>query len=171
MLLWLTPLTAASHCCTHLPPSLTHSHQSLLRRPHLPSSTDYPRAFHSTTSFHFTSPNVTPAPSAMDLLSGPAGNGMPLHCNICPKKPDFSDTSHLLTHVSSKQHLSNEFKMKLRASADVNARREIEAYERWYNEWSLSELLNERMSQKEKRGRSNGGGGGGTARRGSGGER
>ena len=93
---------------------------------------------------------------------------MPLHCNICPKKPDFSDTSHLLTHVSSKQHLSNEFRMKLRASSDMNARREMEAYEQWYNQWNLAELLNERMSQKEKRGK--GGGGGGAARRGSGGE-
>lgn len=103
----------------------------------------------------------------MDLLSGPATNGMPLHCNICPKKPDFSDTSHLLTHVSSKQHLANQFKIKVRSSADINAKRDLDAYEHWYNKWNLDELLNERLSQKERRGR---GGGNSTARRGSGGE-
>ena len=80
-----------------------------------------------------------------------AANGIPLHCNICPKKPDFSDVSHLLTHIASKGHLSNYYKVKVRSSHDEPSRRLIEAYDRWYSEWGVEELMSERMSQKDKR--------------------
>lgn len=85
-----------------------------------------------------------------------AASGIPLHCNICPKKPDFSDTSHLLTHIASKQHLSNYFKLKVRA--DPAAQRDVDEYDRWYQDWNLDDLMRERMSHKEKRGRGGGGG-------------
>lgn len=80
-----------------------------------------------------------------------AANGIPLHCNICPKKPNFSDVSHLLTHIASKGHLSNYYKVKVRSSQEVSSRLLIDAYDRWYAEWDVEELMSERMNQKDKR--------------------
>ncbi|PSN65420.1 hypothetical protein BS50DRAFT_611459 [Corynespora cassiicola Philippines] len=80
-----------------------------------------------------------------------AANAIPLHCNICPKKPKFSDVSHLLTHISSKGHLSNYYRVKVRSSTEDESRLLIEAYDRWYAEWNVEELMAERMSQKDKR--------------------
>jgi hypothetical protein len=97
-------------------------------------------------------------------MQNTTSNGIPLHCNICPKKPDFSDTSHLLTHIASKQHLSNYYKKKI--SLDAVARRDIDDYDEWYSQYNLDELMRERMSQKEKKGGRGGGGG----RRGSAGQ-
>ncbi|KAF2876289.1 hypothetical protein BDV95DRAFT_602291 [Massariosphaeria phaeospora] len=80
-----------------------------------------------------------------------AASNIPLHCNICPKKPNFSDVSHLLTHISSKGHLSNYYKVKVRSTNEDASRRLIETYDRWYAEWSVEELMSERMTQKDKR--------------------
>ncbi|KAF2034677.1 hypothetical protein EK21DRAFT_55742 [Setomelanomma holmii] len=80
-----------------------------------------------------------------------ASNSIPLHCNICPKRPNFSDVSHLLTHIASKGHLSNYYKVKVRSTSEEASRRIIEAYDRWYAEWSVEELMSERMNQKDKR--------------------
>ena len=76
---------------------------------------------------------------------------IPLHCNICPKKPNFSDVSHLLTHIASKGHLSNYYKVKVRSTNEEASRRLIEAYDQWYAEWAVEELMSERMNQKDKR--------------------
>ncbi|TKA25862.1 hypothetical protein B0A50_05617 [Salinomyces thailandicus] len=76
---------------------------------------------------------------------------IPLACNICAKRPDFSDVSHLLTHISSKGHLSSYYKLKVKASADPACRKVIEDYDDWYAEWNLDTLMRERMDQKEKR--------------------
>lgn len=76
---------------------------------------------------------------------------VPLHCNVCPTKPNFSDVSHLLTHIASKGHLSNYYKVKVRSTSEDASRRIIEAYDRWYAEWNVEELMSERMSQKDKR--------------------
>lgn len=76
---------------------------------------------------------------------------IPLHCNICPKRPDFSDVSHLLTHIASKGHLSNYYKVKVRSSHEEASRRIIDAYDRWYAEWGVEQLMSERMNQKDKR--------------------
>ncbi|CAK4029423.1 Hypothetical predicted protein [Lecanosticta acicola] len=92
----------------------------------------------------------------MSLLSTNDPN-IPLHCNVCPKKPDFSDVSHLLTHVASKGHLSHYFRIKVRASTDSAAQKIVDDYDEWYLEWNLDELMRERMNQKErKRGSSSG---------------
>ncbi|KAH7072913.1 hypothetical protein BKA63DRAFT_416673 [Paraphoma chrysanthemicola] len=80
-----------------------------------------------------------------------ASSSIPLHCNICPKRPNFSDVSHLLTHIASKGHLSNYYKVKVRSTSEDASRRLIEAYDRWYAEWSVEELMSERMNQKDKR--------------------
>ncbi|KAF1838645.1 hypothetical protein BDW02DRAFT_488541 [Decorospora gaudefroyi] len=76
---------------------------------------------------------------------------IPLHCNICPKKPNFSDVSHLLTHIASKGHLSNYYKVKVRSTHEEASRRLIETYDHWYAEWAVEELMSERMNQKDKR--------------------
>ncbi|KAF2108990.1 hypothetical protein BDV96DRAFT_503620 [Lophiotrema nucula] len=80
-----------------------------------------------------------------------AANGIPLHCNICPKKPTFSDVSHLLTHIASKGHLSNYYKVKVRSGTEDACRRLIESYDRWYAQWNVEELMSDRMNQKDKR--------------------
>ncbi|KAJ5020341.1 hypothetical protein J3E73DRAFT_386809 [Bipolaris maydis] len=54
---------------------------------------------------------------------------IPLHCNICPKKPNFRDVSHLLTHIASKGHLSNYYKVKVRSTNEESSRQRIEAYD------------------------------------------
>lgn len=76
---------------------------------------------------------------------------IPLHCNICPKKPNFSDVSHLLTHIASKGHLSNYYKVKVRSTNEDASRRLIETYDQWYAEWAVEELMSDRMNQKDKR--------------------
>jgi hypothetical protein len=76
---------------------------------------------------------------------------VPLHCNICQKRPKFSDVSHLLTHIASKGHLSNYYKVKVRASSDPVSRALIEEYDQWYAEWNVEDLMSERMSLKDKK--------------------
>jgi len=78
-------------------------------------------------------------------------NDIPLHCSICPRRPNFSDVSHLLTHIASKGHLSNYYKVKVRSTSEEASRRLIESYDRWYAEWNVEELMSERMAQKDKR--------------------
>lgn len=74
-----------------------------------------------------------------------------LKCSICPKKPYFSDTSHLLTHVSSKGHLSNLHKLQVRSHQEMEAGVELAGYNQWYQQFGLGQLLSERLQQKETR--------------------
>lgn len=104
----------------------------------------------------------------MSLLAQDASN-IPLHCNICPKRPDFSDVSHLLTHIASKGHLSWYFRTKVKGSTDASSQKVIDDYDEWYEEWDVATLMQERMSQKEKK-RASGARRVDTSRRGSGGE-
>ncbi|KAF2157118.1 hypothetical protein K461DRAFT_317266 [Myriangium duriaei CBS 260.36] len=76
---------------------------------------------------------------------------IPLHCNICQKKPKFSDISHLLTHIASKGHLSTYYKIKVRSSTEDAARQLIEEYDSWYATWRIESLMSERMNTKEIR--------------------
>jgi hypothetical protein len=72
-----------------------------------------------------------------------------LNCSICPKQSTFSDTSHLLTHVSSKGHLSNLHKLQVRSYQEISASHQLAAYNQWYQQHDLGRLLSERMVQKE----------------------
>ena len=72
-----------------------------------------------------------------------------LNCSICPKQPTFSDLSHLLTHVSSKRHLSNLHKLQVRSYQEISASHQLSAYNQWYQQHDLGRLLSERMIQKE----------------------
>jgi hypothetical protein len=72
-----------------------------------------------------------------------------LNCSICPKQQTFSDTSHLLTHLSSKGHLSNLHKLQVRSYQEISAGHQLAAYNQWYQQHDLGRLLSERMIQKE----------------------
>ena len=74
---------------------------------------------------------------------------IPLICIICPSRPNFSDLSHLLTHVSSKAHLSHKFKTQVRAATDPDAQRTLDSYEEWYGNNGLEGLLSDRLATKE----------------------
>ena len=80
---------------------------------------------------------------------------VPLHCNICPKQPDFSDISHLLTHIGSKGHLSHYFKAQVRGRQDASVRHQLDIYDQWYTENQIERLLSQRMILKDSK-RSNG---------------
>ncbi len=80
---------------------------------------------------------------------------IPLLCNICPKHPDFSDISHLLTHVSSKGHLSHYFKAQVRSRQEPQFLQKLEAYDRWYDQHHIEKLLSQRMVLKESKGINN----------------
>ena len=77
---------------------------------------------------------------------------IPLHCNICPKEPDFSDISHLLTHVNSKAHLAHHKNTTLRAALnDLTAIAKIDAHQQWYEKHQIERLLSERLAAKGSR--------------------
>lgn len=80
-----------------------------------------------------------------------AATGLPLHCCICPKKPTFSDVSHLLTHVASKGHLSHYYKVKVRSSHEKESKTIIDTYDTWYADWHVEELMSHRMDMKDKK--------------------
>ncbi|KAL4874653.1 hypothetical protein BJY04DRAFT_224820 [Aspergillus karnatakaensis] len=74
-----------------------------------------------------------------------------LLCNICPKRPKFSDVSHLLTHVASKAHLSHYFKLQVRSHQEPQAETLLDDYNQWYKANNLAKLLSDRMSSKDSR--------------------
>ncbi|CAK1368062.1 unnamed protein product [Cercospora beticola] len=87
----------------------------------------------------------------MNLLQGDVTSNIPLSCNVCPRRPDFSDVSHLLTHIQSKGHLSAYYKLKVKGTSDPAAQRTIDDFDEWYADYGLEELMRERMSQKDKK--------------------
>lgn len=76
---------------------------------------------------------------------------VPLHCSICPKRPNFSDVSHMLTHISSKSHLSHYYKIKIRAAADQDARDQVNQYDSWYDRFDVETLMAERLALKDEK--------------------
>lgn len=76
---------------------------------------------------------------------------IPLECICCPKKPKFSDVSHLLTHVASKGHLSHYYKLKVRSGSDQAARQTVDAFDQWYSDWNVEELMHDRLNLKDKK--------------------
>ncbi|MCJ1281931.1 hypothetical protein MMC26_001254 [Xylographa opegraphella] len=78
-----------------------------------------------------------------------------LHCTICPKRPDFSDLSHLLTHVGSKGHLSHYFKAQVRSRQEQAVREQLFRYDQWYQRNQIEKLLSQRMVLKESKGAQN----------------
>ncbi|KAI9753953.1 MAG: hypothetical protein M1815_005929 [Lichina confinis] len=94
----------------------------------------------------------------MAHAAGAAGHDpsrvIPLRCLICPKRPNFSDVSHLLTHVASKGHLAQHFKTSVRASTDTAARDALGHYNDWFKRYGIERLCANRLKSKEsKKGR------------------
>lgn len=77
--------------------------------------------------------------------------GVQLVCSLCPKTPIFSDTSHLLTHISSKSHLSHRFKLQIRAQSELEAQQKLHDFDFWYTSNNLDALLAERLASKDKK--------------------
>ncbi|EAQ92836.1 hypothetical protein CHGG_01071 [Chaetomium globosum CBS 148.51] len=91
------------------------------------------------------------AVAPMDLVVRSDPNSIPLRCSLCPKKPSFSDLSHLLTHISSKSHLAHRFKAELKARDDRVALDEVRQYDNWCEQYGINALLAERMAAKEQK--------------------
>ncbi|KAK4034809.1 hypothetical protein C8A01DRAFT_18455 [Parachaetomium inaequale] len=91
------------------------------------------------------------AVAPMDLVVRNDPTSIPLRCTLCPKKPKFSDLSHLLTHISSKSHLAHRFKAELRARDDRAASEEVRQYDDWCEHYGINALLAERMAAKEQK--------------------
>lgn len=69
-----------------------------------------------------------------------------LSCSICNRKPRFSDLSHLLTHIASKAHLANYFKLQVKSRHDAEAYEALTDYDQWYQNYGLAKLLSDRMA-------------------------
>lgn len=91
------------------------------------------------------------AVAPMDLVVTAEPASIPLRCTLCPKKPKFSDLSHLLTHISSKSHLAHRFKTELKARDDRAALEAVRQYDLWCDRYGINGLLAERMAAKEQR--------------------
>jgi hypothetical protein len=76
---------------------------------------------------------------------------IPLHCSLCPKNPQFSDVSHLLTHISSKSHLSHRFKLQIRAQSEISAKQQLYDFDTWYRDNHLDVMLSDRLAAKEQK--------------------
>lgn len=83
--------------------------------------------------------------------TAPETQSIPLVCSICPKNTTFSDISHLLTHVSSKGHLSNQFNLKVIRDVDENAANALNEYDKWYEDYDINSLLRNRLSARGSR--------------------
>ena len=75
----------------------------------------------------------------------------PLRCIICSKSHNYSDISHLLTHIASKSHLSNYFQAQVRSHQDAELAQKLRTYDEWYAQNGMATLLSQRMLQKETR--------------------
>ncbi|KAJ2897876.1 hypothetical protein MKZ38_004335 [Zalerion maritima] len=76
---------------------------------------------------------------------------IPLFCHVCPSKPQFSDLSHLLTHLSSKSHLAQKHQTKLESFTDPEARDTLNIFKAWKKEHKIDILLAERYAEKKKK--------------------
>jgi hypothetical protein len=84
-------------------------------------------------------------------MAGSPTQSIPLQCLLCPKKPSFSDVSHLLTHISSKSHLSNRFRAEIRSNKEKDARETLCQFDEWYTRYGIQDLLADRMSAKDRK--------------------
>ncbi|KAK4140309.1 uncharacterized protein C8A04DRAFT_15068 [Dichotomopilus funicola] len=91
------------------------------------------------------------AVAPMDLVTMGDPASIPLRCTLCPKKPNFSDLSHLLTHISSKSHLAHRFKAELKARDNRAVLEEVRQYDNWCEQYGINALLAERMAAKEQK--------------------
>ena len=74
-----------------------------------------------------------------------------LECILCPKKAIFSDSSHLLTHISSKSHLHQKFSIEFRSKSDPVAKEKLDRFETWYADLEIERLMAERLAVQSTR--------------------
>ncbi|KAJ8127761.1 hypothetical protein O1611_g5874 [Lasiodiplodia mahajangana] len=91
------------------------------------------------------------APGAHDQPIPARTDQIPLVCFICPKNSNFSDLSHLLTHISSKGHLHNMFQLNLVREVDAEAELAIVEFDAWYKHNGIGALLRARKTAREQR--------------------
>ncbi|KAI1128438.1 hypothetical protein F5Y10DRAFT_292079 [Nemania abortiva] len=91
------------------------------------------------------------APSTGDQSTPPRADQIPLVCFVCPKNSNFSDLSHLLTHISSKGHLHNMFQLNLIREFDTDAELALTEFEAWFKHNGICELLRARKTAREQR--------------------
>lgn len=103
----------------------------------------------AATAEELSKAEVDPVHTESKVLSSPP---IPLICSICPKNTQFSDVSHLLTHIASKGHLSNMFKLDIAKYTDGNARERLEEYQAWFDEHNIRELLQSRSENRIQKG-------------------
>lgn len=93
---------------------------------------------------------------ANHALEASEGQQIPLICSICPKNTRFSDVSHLLTHIASKGHLANMFKLDIAKYTDDEARERLEEYQTWFDHHNIRELLRNRSENRIQKGAASG---------------
>ncbi|KAI3322024.1 hypothetical protein HD806DRAFT_545269 [Xylariaceae sp. AK1471] len=96
--------------------------------------------------------SLSNAQSPRDRRTPSRAEVIPLVCFICPKNSHFSDLSHLLTHISSKGHLHNQFQLTLSRDVDENAAVALREFNSWYEQNGISALLRARKTAREERG-------------------
>ncbi|KAI0007491.1 hypothetical protein F4779DRAFT_643012 [Xylariaceae sp. FL0662B] len=77
---------------------------------------------------------------------------IPLVCAICPKNSRFSDISHLLTHISSKGHLSTYFDLSISRDTDAEAAIALQEFDHWFENYGIAGLLRLRKTARATRG-------------------
>lgn len=92
-------------------------------------------------------PTPLPLDPATNAGADSTSDSIPLLCHICPKKPTFSDVSHLLTHISSKSHLAARFKLQL--SDDASHQQALLHFDEWAEHYGINKLLKNRQDAKE----------------------
>lgn len=76
---------------------------------------------------------------------------IPLLCFLCEKMPKFSDVSHLLTHISSKGHLSRRFHLDLKAQTDKDVQQRLLKFDLWFEQHGIQQLLKTRQEAKDQK--------------------
>ncbi|XXG94207.1 hypothetical protein Hte_000460 [Hypoxylon texense] len=87
-------------------------------------------------------------PGNHEIVQGP----IPLICYVCTNNSKFSDISHLLTHVSSKGHLSRLYHTEIMALNSPHSRRIVEKFNTWKDTYKIDQLVLQRMEARDERG-------------------
>ncbi|TAQ87303.1 hypothetical protein B7494_g4386 [Chlorociboria aeruginascens] len=138
-----------------MPPSLKHSTFYFVTettRPSDPESTIVADVFESISQINeLILMNIRIEATSQGATMSRSENKVPLLCSLCPKSPQFSDISHLLTHMASKSHLAHRFKLQIRGQTDIAAQEKLNDFDRWYHAFGLDTLLSERLAAKEQK--------------------
>ncbi|KAK4217032.1 hypothetical protein QBC37DRAFT_68567 [Rhypophila decipiens] len=77
-----------------------------------------------------------------------------LKCTLCIKKPNFSDCSHLLTHLGSKGHMASEARVMNNGrqhGPPAPWQQMWKEFHDWKHRWGIDRMLQDRADAKEKK--------------------